>query len=36
LPSELRSTKKNFQIVLKTTVIDGHTGPPEILAYQTW
>jgi hypothetical protein len=32
LPSVLRSSKKNFQIVLKTTVIDGHTGPPQIVA----
>jgi hypothetical protein len=36
LPAALRSTNKNLQIVLKTTVIDGHTGPPQILAYQTW
>jgi hypothetical protein len=36
LPSVLRSTKKNFQVVLKTTVIDGHTGPPQIVAVYTW
>lgn len=36
LPPVLRSTKKNFQIVLKTTVIDGHTGPPQIVAVYTW
>jgi len=36
LPAALRSTRKNFQIVLKTTVIDGHTGPPQIVAVHTW
>jgi hypothetical protein len=36
LPSALRSTQKNFQLVLKTTVIDGHTGPPQVIAVHTW
>ena len=27
---------KNFQIVLKTTVISGHTGAPQIIAVHTW
>jgi hypothetical protein len=36
LPAALRSSKQNFQIVLKTTVIDGHTGAPQILAVYTW
>jgi hypothetical protein len=35
LPSILR-TGKNFQIVLRTTVIGGHTGTPEIVAIHTW
>jgi hypothetical protein len=36
LPTVLRSSKKNFQIVLKTTVIEGHNGPPQIVAVYTW
>jgi hypothetical protein len=36
LPPFLRSNKKNFQVVLKTRVIDGHTGPPQIVAAYTW
>jgi hypothetical protein len=36
LPASLRSRKKNFQIVVKTTVIDGNTGPPQILAVYSW
>jgi hypothetical protein len=35
LPTTLRSAR-NFQIVLKTTVIDGSAGAPQILAVQTW
>jgi hypothetical protein len=35
LPSDL-SSKKNFQIVLKTDVINGNAGPPQILAVHTW
>jgi hypothetical protein len=35
-PSSLRSSKKNFQVVLKTKVIDGNTGPPQILAVYSW
>jgi len=36
LPDAVRSGKQNFQIVLKTTVIAGHTGAPQILAVHTW
>jgi hypothetical protein len=35
LPANLRSTG-NFQIVLKTNVINGSAGPPQVLAYYTW
>ncbi len=36
LPSSLRDTQKNFQIVIKTTVIDGSTGPPQVVATYVW
>jgi len=36
LPEAVRSGKHNFQIVLKTSVIGGHTGAPQILAVHTW
>jgi hypothetical protein len=36
LPGSLRSSKKNFQVVLKTTVIDGNPGSPQILAVYSW
>ena len=36
LPSAVRSDKQNLQIVLKTTVIDGHTGAPQIIAVYSW
>jgi len=36
LPDAVRSDDRNFQIVLKTTVIAGHTGAPQILAIHTW
>ena len=36
LPKSVRSGHQNFQIVLKTTVIGGHTGAPQILAVHTW
>jgi hypothetical protein len=36
LPAEVRNGKKNVQIVIKTTVIEGHTGAPQILAVHTW
>lgn len=36
LPEAVRSGNKNVQIVLKTTVIGGHTGAPQILAVHTW
>jgi hypothetical protein len=35
LPASLRGAK-NFQVVLKTTVIDGNAGPPQVLAVHTW
>ena len=35
LPATVRSTG-NFQIVLKTSVLRGNTGPIEILAFHTW
>ncbi len=36
LPAAVRSDKHNFQIVLKTTVIDGHIGAPQIIAVYSW
>jgi hypothetical protein len=36
LPSVVRSGRQNFQIVLKTTVIGGHAGTPQILAVHSW
>ena len=36
LPDAVRSEKQNFQIVLKTTVIDGHIGAPQIIAFYSW
>jgi len=36
LPANLRSGRRNFQIVLRTTVIGGNTGPPEIVAEYIW
>jgi len=36
LPDAIRSGKRNVQIVLKTTVISGHTGAPQIIAVYTW
>jgi hypothetical protein len=36
LPEAVRSGNQNIQIVLKTTVIGGHTGVPQILAVHTW
>jgi hypothetical protein len=35
IPNNIRSAQ-NFQIVVKTTVIDGSAGAPQILAVQTW
>jgi hypothetical protein len=35
LPLTIKSTG-NFQIVLKTGVINGNVGPPQILAVHTW
>jgi hypothetical protein len=36
LPAVLRSGRKNIQIVLKTTVIEGHTSLPQIVTVYTW
>ena len=36
IPDSVRSGKKNIQIVLKTTVISGHTGAPQVIAVYTW
>jgi len=36
LPDAVRTGTQNIQIVLKTTVIGGHTGAPQILAVHTW
>jgi len=35
LPDALRSAK-NFQMVVKTTAINGNAGPPQIIAVYTW
>jgi hypothetical protein len=35
-PPGVSSSRKNFQIVLKTTVVEGHTGLPQIVAVYTW
>jgi len=35
LPPQVRSTG-NFQIVLKTNIVNGSAGPPQILAVHTW
>lgn len=35
LPSQIRSTG-NFQIVLKTSIVNGSAGPPQVLAFHTW
>ena len=35
IPASVRSTG-NFQIVLKTSVLRGSTGPIEILSIHTW
>ncbi len=36
LPEAVRSGTQNVQIVLKSTVIAGHAGAPQILAVHTW
>jgi len=35
LPSSLRSAK-NFQVVMRTSVINGNAGPPDVLAIYKW
>jgi hypothetical protein len=36
LPPDLLNGKKNVQILLKTAVINGHSGTPRILGYYAW
>lgn len=36
LPPALRSSTKNFQMVLKTEMIDGNSGPAQVIAVTTW
>jgi hypothetical protein len=36
LPACLRDTQKNFQIVIKTVVINGNSGPPQVVASYVW
>jgi hypothetical protein len=36
IPRNLVEGNKNFQIVLKTTVINGNSGPPQIVASYSW
>lgn len=36
LPEAVRSGSKNAQIIVKTTVISGHTGAPQVVAVYTW
>jgi hypothetical protein len=36
IPKELLSGNKNFQIVVQTTVINGHLGTPKVIAVYTW
>jgi hypothetical protein len=36
LPASLRSTKRNFQLVLKTAAINGRPGRPQILDVYSW
>ena len=36
LPASLRSTKRNFQLVLKATAINGRPGHPQILDVHVW
>jgi hypothetical protein len=36
IPDVVRSGKKNIQIVLRTTVISGHTGAPQVIAVHSW
>jgi len=36
LPESIRNYKGNLQLIVKTTVISGHTSPPEVVAVHTW
>lgn len=36
LPRNIVNSDKNFQIVIRTIVINGHTGPPQIVASYVW
>ena len=35
-PASLRDTPKDFQIVIKTVVINGNSGPPQVVASYVW
>lgn len=36
IPKELLTGNKNFQIVIKTTIVNGHLGAPNIIAVHSW
>jgi hypothetical protein len=36
LPHSIQNDQCNFQLVIKTTVLGGHTGPPQIVASYVW
>jgi hypothetical protein len=36
LPKELSNPEKNIQIILKTPIVDGISGPPEIITTYVW
>ena len=36
IPKELLTGNKNFQIVIKTTIVNGHLGTPNIIAVHSW
>ncbi len=36
IPKELLTGNKNFQMVVQTTIINGHLGTPKIIAVHTW
>jgi hypothetical protein len=36
LPRNIVSGDRNFQLVIRTVVINGHTGPPQIVASYVW
>lgn len=36
IPKNLIDKENNFQIIVKTTVINGNIGPPQIIAHYSW